>query len=126
MPNFIIFTKLFVQLGYTVFSICDSRLITGDHRILVGCNTFLWGSRASSRDVTAIKKAIKIFLLTCKWSIDHEVATPTRLPYSAKRWRHKTLANQQNIALAKKTLANPQLGRSSRNLGRLMQAAGQQ
>ena len=24
------------------------------------------------------------------------------LPYSAKRWRRKTLANQQNIALAKK------------------------
>ena len=47
------------------------------------------------------------------------------IPYSAKRWRRKTLANQQNIALAKKTLAN-QLGRSSGNLGRLMQAAGQQ
>ena len=45
------------------------------------------------------------------------------VPYSAKRWRRKTLANQQNIALAKKTLANHQLGRSSRNLGRLMQAA---
>ena len=69
MPNFIIFTKLFTKLGYTVFSICDSRLITGDHQILIGCNTFLWRSRASSRDVTAIKKAIKIFSLACKWSI---------------------------------------------------------
>ena len=29
------------------------------------------------------------------------------VPYSVKRWWRKTLANQQNIALAKKTLANP-------------------
>ena len=50
----------------------------------------------------------------------------SNIPYSAKRWRRKTLANQQNIALAKKTLANRQLGRSSSNLGRLMQTAGQQ
>ena len=28
------------------------------------------------------------------------------LPYSAKRWRRKTLANLRNITLAKKTLAN--------------------
>ena len=42
----------------------------------------------------------------------------------SKRWQCKTLANQQNIALAKKTLANCQLGRSRRNLGRLMQEAG--
>ena len=35
--------------------------------------------------------------------------TEEALPYSAKRWRRKTLANQQNIALAKKTLANHQL-----------------
>ena len=47
------------------------------------------------------------------------------LLYSVKRWQHKTLVNQQNIALAKKTLANQQLGRSSRNLGRLMQVVGQ-
>ena len=52
--------------------------------------------------------------------------TQKTLPYSAKRWRRKTLANQQNIALVKKTLADHQLGRSSRNLGRLMQATGQQ
>ena len=43
------------------------------------------------------------------------------LPYSAKSWRRKTLANQQNIALT-----NRQLERSSRNLGRLMQAADRQ
>jgi len=49
------------------------------------------------------------------------------IPYSAKRWRRKTLANQQKIALAKKTLVNNLLNckieRSSRNVGRLMQAA---
>ena len=28
------------------------------------------------------------------------------VPYSAKRWQRKTLANQQNITLVKKTLAN--------------------
>ena len=28
--------------------------------------------------------------------------TQKTLPYSAKRWQHKTLANQQNIALVKK------------------------
>ena len=32
------------------------------------------------------------------------------LPYSAKRWRHKTLANQQNIALAKKLWRITNLG----------------
>ena len=37
------------------------------------------------------------------------------IPYSVKRWRRKTLANQQNITLAKKTLANNLLWRSSRN-----------
>ena len=35
------------------------------------------------------------------------------IPYSAKRWRHKTLANQQNITLAKKTLANSLLAEMS-------------
>ena len=58
--------------------------------------------------------------------IDAQALRQVLIPYSTKRWRRKTLANQQNIALAKKTLANPQLGRSSRNLGHLMQAAGQQ
>ena len=37
------------------------------------------------------------------------------IPYSAKRWRRKTMANQRNITLAKKTLANNLLWRSSRN-----------
>ena len=54
------------------------------------------------------------------------MAIAYHVPYSAKRWRHKTLVNLQNIALAKKTLANHQLGRSNRNLGHLMQAEGQQ
>ena len=31
------------------------------------------------------------------------------VPYSAKHWWHKTLANCQNIVLAKKTLANAPL-----------------
>ena len=35
------------------------------------------------------------------------------LPYSAKRWRRKTLANQQNITLANKTLANNLLAEMS-------------
>jgi len=34
------------------------------------------------------------------------------IPYSTKHWQHETLANQQNITLAKKTLANNQLVRS--------------
>ena len=51
-----------------LFSICDGHLITGDHRILIGCNTFLWATRASSHDVATIKKVIKIFSLACKWS----------------------------------------------------------
>ena len=64
MRNFTTFTKLFEKLEHTVFSICDSHLITGDHRILIGHNTFnLWATRASSRDVTAIKKQSKYFCL---------------------------------------------------------------
>ena len=51
------------KLGYTVFSICDSHLITGDHRILIGCNTFLQEFKASSRDITTIKNNQNIF--TC-------------------------------------------------------------
>ena len=67
MRNFTIFTKLFKNFGYTIFSICDSHLITCNHQILIGCNTFLRATRASSRDKTAIKKVI---ILICKWSID--------------------------------------------------------
>ena len=55
MPNFTIF-KTVQKLGYTVFSICDSCLITSDHQILIGCNTFLQATRKSSHDVTTIKK----------------------------------------------------------------------
>ena len=69
MPNFTIFTGLFAKLDHIVLPICDNRLITVDHRIPIGCSTFLRASRASSHDVTAIKKAIKIFSLACKWSI---------------------------------------------------------
>ena len=29
-----------------------------------------------------------------------------QIPYNAKYWQRKTLANQQNITLVKKTLAN--------------------
>ena len=69
VTKFTISTKLFKKLGNTIFSICDSHLITSDHQILIGCNTFLWVTRASSRGVTTIKKVIKIFLLMFKWSI---------------------------------------------------------
>ena len=68
MLNLTIFTKLFAKLGYTIFSICDSRLITGDHRIPISCNMFLRATRASSCDATTIKRVIKIFLLACNWS----------------------------------------------------------
>ena len=46
-------------------------MITGDHWILIGCNTFLRAIRASSRDVAAIKKVIKIFSLACKGSVSN-------------------------------------------------------
>ena len=61
--KFIVLLKSFAELGYTIQFIRDSRLITVNHRIPIGCNTFLWASRASSRDVTTIKKVIKTFSL---------------------------------------------------------------
>ena len=56
MPNFTIFTERFAKLDHTVLPICDNRLFTVDHQIPIGCSTFLRASRASSHDVTAIKK----------------------------------------------------------------------
>ena len=68
--NFQHLHKAVCKLGYTIFSICDGCLITGDHQIFISCNTFLQATRASSRDVTAIKKAIKYFCLRAsEWSI---------------------------------------------------------
>ena len=61
---------MFEELDYTVWFVRDTRLITVDHRIPIDCNTFLWESRASSRDVNAIKKLIKIFSLMCNWLIN--------------------------------------------------------
>ena len=52
-----------------VFSICDSCLMISDHWILISCNTFLQAARASSCDITANNKVIKMFLLVCKCSI---------------------------------------------------------
>ena len=72
MLNFTIFTELFATLGHTVLLICDNHVITIDHWILIGCNTFLRTSRASSHGVIAIKKLIKIFPLARKWSIHTE------------------------------------------------------
>ena len=69
MPKFTASLKLFEELGYTVWFIRDTRLITIDHQIPIGCNTFIQASRASSHDVSVIKKLIKIFPLTCNWSI---------------------------------------------------------
>ena len=69
MLNFTTFTKLFTKLGHTIVPICHNCLITIDHQTPIGCNIFLRASTASSHGVTAIKKAIKIFLLVCKWSI---------------------------------------------------------
>ena len=65
-----IFTGLFAKLGHTILPICYNRLITVDHWIPIGCNTLLQASTASSYDVTAIKKAIKIFSLVCQLSIE--------------------------------------------------------
>ena len=74
--GFYYFHKAFAKLGYTVFSICEGRLITDDHWILIGCNTLL---RVSSCSVTAIKRAIKIFSPARKWSIciAHLAALPS-------------------------------------------------
>ena len=56
MVNLIVLSVSLAELGYTVYFVHDSRLIIIDHRILIGCNTFLQATRASSCDVTAIKK----------------------------------------------------------------------
>ena len=64
MVNLIALSDSFAELGYTAYFVCDSRLIMVDHWILIGCNTFLRATRASSCDVTTIKKVIKIFSLT--------------------------------------------------------------
>ena len=50
----------------------DGHLITVDHQIPIGCNTFLWAARASSHDATAINCSIKIFSLAWKWSISKD------------------------------------------------------
>ena len=71
MPKSIVLSKLFAQLGYTVCFVRDGYLFPVDHRIPIDCNTFVRASRASSREVSAIKKIIKIFLLTCNWPIEH-------------------------------------------------------
>ena len=63
MPTFTIFTELLAKLGHTIAPICDNHIITIDHLIPTGYNTFLWASRASSHDVTTIKKLIKYFHL---------------------------------------------------------------
>ena len=67
MPKFTVSLKLFEEFGYTVWFVRDTCLIVVDHRIPIGCDTLLQASRASSRDVNAIKKLIKIFSLTCNW-----------------------------------------------------------
>ena len=64
MVNLIALSDVLAELGYTAYFVRDSSLIIVDHRILIGCNTFLRATRASSRDVTAIKKVIKILSLT--------------------------------------------------------------
>ena len=56
MPKFTVSLKLLEELGYTIWFIHDTCLITVNHWIPIGCNTFLWESRASSRDVSTIKK----------------------------------------------------------------------
>ena len=70
MTKSIVLLKSFAQLGYTVCFHHDGCLIPVDRPIPIGCNTFLQASRASSRDISAIKQLIKIFSLTCNWPID--------------------------------------------------------
>ena len=65
MPKYIVLLKPLVELGYTVCFVRDGCLITVDHRILIGYNTFLCTTRASNCDVTAINCSITIFLLAC-------------------------------------------------------------
>ena len=69
MPKFTVSLKLFEELGYNIWFDRDTCLITVDHRIPIGCNMFLRASRASIRDVSAIKILIKIFSLVCNWLI---------------------------------------------------------
>ena len=67
-------------------------------------------------------------MLNYKNTVKKGAAKQSRInavPYSTKRWRRKTLANQQNIALAKKNFGESPTWKI-RNLDRLMQAAGQQ
>ena len=63
MMKSIVLLKSFAQLGYTVCFVYDGCLIPVDCRIPICCNTFLRASRASSRDVSAIKQLIKYFHL---------------------------------------------------------------
>ena len=63
MTKCIVLLKLFAQLGYAVCFVHDGCLIPVDRRIPIGCNTFLWASRASSHDLSAIKQLIKYFRL---------------------------------------------------------------
>ena len=69
MIKSIVLLKSFAQLDYTVCFVRDGCLIPVDRWIPIGCNTFLWAPRASSHDVSTIKKLIEIFLLTCNWPI---------------------------------------------------------
>ena len=59
MSKSIVLLWSFAQLGYTICLVRNSCLIPVDRRISIGCNTFLQASRASSRDVNAIKQLIK-------------------------------------------------------------------
>ena len=69
MPKSIVLLKSFAQLGYTICFICDGCLIPVDRRIPIGCNTFLRTSRASSRDVDAIKQLICLRATGLYWPI---------------------------------------------------------
>ena len=67
----IVLSKPFAQLGYTVCFIRNGCLIPVDHWIPIGCNTFLWSSRASSRDISAIKQLSKYFRLCANGLLYH-------------------------------------------------------
>ena len=54
---------------YTIFFVHDDCFIPVDRQIPFGCNTFLWGSRASSHDQTWVQLNLYLYLITIKYKI---------------------------------------------------------
>ena len=66
MVNLIALSDSFAEFGYTAYFVRDNRLIIVDHRILIGCNTFLRTTRAFSHDIYLLRTILKRWLnFTC-------------------------------------------------------------